>query len=301
MSESVLGGGAPDESTTDQTEIKEGGQDTTLEGLRQIYGDMADKIQWPEGLEDEVKLAPTIKQFVDKEGKLRTADALKSLVHAQKLREKKGVLPPTETSPKEEWDAYFEKVGFKSNPDEYDVGGKIEGLDIPEEFYSELKGLLHSNRIPLEAAKKIKGFFEGQAKTSLERTEAQYKEHIQNNIKSLKEEFGVAFNERIAMAKDFIEEIADGDEAVLGAFNDPALGSNPAIVKLVAKMAQRHYGEDRIKGTNTSSSTVSPDEAQEQINELMAGDIYWNPSHPQYKDVQKKVDRLYKMKNGVRA
>lgn len=299
MSEALLGGDSPVEETTTTTTNDVPNPSESV--LQEIYGDLAGKIQWPEGVEDDVKTQAMLKPFVDNEGKLRHADLLKSYVHAQKQIGKKGVIPPTEHSPKEEWDSYFEKVGFKSNPAEYDVGGKLEGLDIPDDFYNELKTLLHSNRVPLEAAKQIKGFFESQTKKGLETNQSLYKQELDKGVTALKEEWGVAFSSKVALAKDFINELAEGDENTLAVFNDPAVGSNPAIVKLVAKMAERHYGEDKIKAANDSAGAVSPEEAQEQINELMANPVYWDSDHPQYRDLQKKVDRLYKMKNGQRA
>lgn len=299
----LLGGGDPaadpnpNEPPTDDPPPADSG---VSEGLKELYGDLADKIEWPEGLDDQLKVQPSVKPFVTKDGKLNYAEVIKSHVNAQKAIGKKGIIPPTEHSPKEEWDAYFEKVGFVSNPEEYQIGEKPEDLDIPEEFYSSLKDTLHKHRVPLDAAKEIKSFFEEQTKKGLTEAQQKYESQINENIEALKKDFGAAFNEKIAVAKDYLEELAGDEEDLRGAFNDPAVGSNPAVVKLLVKAATKYYGEDKISGTGTSTGTVSPDDAQEQINEIMANPAYWDSAHPQYKDLQNKADRLYRLKNGKR-
>ena len=298
-------GGAPkgilagDDPAPDNSGGDPGGEPTNQinEQMKAFWGDLADKIEWPEGTPDEVKLSPSIKPFVDKEGKLRTADLAKSYYHTKKKMGDKGVHVPTEESPQEEWDEYFKKAGWSPEIEGYEVKASEE-LGLSEEEVNKYKELFHENRIPQKQAQALLERFGEISKSTLEEETTKLKTEIEENVSSLKKEWGEAFNTKVSMAKKVLKEL--GGEGVNKMIQEDAyLGSNPELIKFLENVGQKLYGEDGLPGRGIGDTALSPNEAQQEINRIYgdANDPYHKPQHPSHKDRVKHVQQLFQYKN----
>ena len=293
---SLLGGEdpAPASGTPDP-----GGEPTnqTNEQMKAFWGDLADKIDWPEGTPDEVKLAPSIKPFVDKEGKLRTAELVKSYYHTKKKIGDKNVYVPSEESPQEEWDEYFKKVGWSPEIEGYEIKADKD-LGLSEEEVSKYKELFHENRIPARQAQSLLEKFGEISKSTLEEQMTKLKSEIEENVSSLQKEWGDAFQNKVSMAKKVLKEL--GGEGLNEMIKEDAyLGSNPELIKFLEGVGQKLYGEDGVPGRGIGDTALSPNEAQAEINRIFgdANDPYHKPQHPSHKDRVKHVQTLFQYKN----
>lgn len=66
---------------------------------------------------------------------------------------------------------------------------------------------------------------------------------------------------------------------------DPAIGNNPAVIKMLA-----HFGKQM--GEDTSLKNTQPSSG-ENIQQLMQSEAYMNPSHPDHMRVYQLVQRSY--------
>lgn len=290
-------GGDPEPPKNDEPSEGNSSEKSTKQS---IHGDLADKIQWPEGFEQDLKEDPTLKKFVKQDGTIDYANALKSYHHAQKqIGKDKVVIPDEKYATQEDWDAFWTKVGFTKDIDQYQVDpGEDSKLD--NEFVEDFKKAAHENRIPQKQAQELLKFFNERTSNHLEKSQQEYNEKINDNIKNLKEQYGSAFEEKTGMAKRLIKDF--GDENISNAVKDPAIGSNPDVVKLLVNISEKFYGEDKHVGDTAYTGALSPSEAQERIDAIY-GDFshpYHDSKHPNHKKAQEEMHRLFQYKNSER-
>lgn len=298
---SLLGGGEPDPAPTPDpgaTPPAGGNDHQTQEQLKAIWGDLADKIEWPEGMPDDVKLSPSIKPFVTKEGKLNHAELAKSYIHTKKKVGEKGIQVPTEQSPQQEWDEYFQKVGWSPEIEGYELKAP-EGSELTEESLESFKKLFHENRVPLQQAQKILENIDQTTKTSLDSQTEKLQAEITEGVQNLKKEWGEAFDSKLTMSKKVLKENGSEDLQKMLA-EDPSLGSNPHLIKFLHGIGEKMYGEDSIPSRGgVGDGALSPSEASQEINAIIGNgdDPYHKPGHPAHNDRVKHVQRLFQYKN----
>ena len=154
----------------------------------------------------------------------------------------------------------YNKLGRPKTVAEY----KIKKPDLPEgEKYDE--AIVESF---LAAAHKI-GLNSNQATALLEWNQEKLSEQKGQQKKSqadaasaLKKEWGNAFDERVKIAEEVLNQYGDDE-------SEAVIKNNPALINLIYKM-----GKDLVEGTvkgksSASSQSRTPAEAQAEINKLM--------------------------------
>jgi hypothetical protein len=265
--------------------------------LKEMYGDLADKIEWPEGLEDDIKTSPSVRPFIGKDGKINYPALAKSYVHTKSKVGAQGVQVPSDTSPQEEWDEYFEKVGWTREIEGYTLKAP-EGTELTEDTLKAITTKLHDARIPPKQAQKVLESLHELTKTGLDTSVEKMQQEIAEGINGLKKEWGAAFDQKVGLAKKVISSF--GDEGIKQMVKeDPSLGSNPAFIKFLHNIGNKFYGEDGIPGKGMGDYALSPTEASEQINMILGNmdDPYHKPSHPSYNDRVKHVQKLFSYKH----
>ena len=301
---SLLGGeaGSNNPENTGQTTGKGGeGQFPTEPDnnyLNQIYGELAGKIQWPEGVEDGVKQSPSLKPFVKEDGNVDYASLMKSYTHTKSKMGEKGIQVPTEHSPQEEWDSFFENVGYKKDLEAYKHEvKKPEDSKMSDEFAETLTKKLHEQRVPAKQAQEMLGFFEEQMGETLDQSEKELAKQQEEHVGELKKEWGQAFDQKVNLAKKVVSD--HGNEELQKLMDDPRFGSNKSVVKMFSQLGEKLYGEDDLKGSNSGARAVTPEQAQQEINRVM-GDPnhpYFKSDHPAHKDEVARVKKLFEAKN----
>jgi len=264
------------------------------EGLKGMYGEITP--QFPEGLEDAIKLEPSVKPFVDKEGKLNYANLMKSYVNTKKQMGVDKVVLPTDKSTPEEVAAFWEKLGWAKEAEKYEVK-KSENSKLDDTFLGDLKKFAHENKIPVSVAQKMVGFLESQVEATGTQEASMSANKINEGIAEIKKEYGNAYEYKIGLAHRFIKEtVSEADRKV---FSDPSIGSNPAIIRALVSMASKVYKEDGFGGTQMSSGALTPSEAQAKINSIMAdkNGPYFNSRDARHVDVVKEMEQLFKWKS----
>ena len=264
----------------------------------ELYGEL--DVKWPEAFDDGLKSEALLAPFINKEsGEVEVANLLKSYTHTKRMVGSNKTTLPTENSTDLEKQEFWEKLGYVRDENEYKMDRAEDSL-LDEALATDLKTFARENHMPLETAKKMMGFLEGQAKTVSERETTAGTEGIQAGLDGLKTEYGMAYESNLNVAKRVLSEVVQ-DESVMEAMNDPRVGSNPAVIKALVSIGKKVFAEDGLKGT-TGDGLISPDDATRKINEIMADKkgAYWNNSHPDHNRIVKEVNGLYTMKSPQR-
>lgn len=271
--------------------------DKTAEALKAIYGDISP--QFPEGLPDDVKIAPSVKPFVDKDGKINIASILKSYVETKKMVGTNKVELPSDKTPEEEVAAFWEKLGWVKDPEKYALQ-KSENSKLDDAFLKEFKEMAHKARIPVGASQELLKFLEKKVDETGAQESKAFADKVNSDIAALKTEFGVAYDYKVGLAKRLLTESLSDKEKEM--FKDPAISSNPAVIKTLVRIAERVYKEDGFAPSSGSNGALTPSEANARINEIMADKKgpYWNRQDPRHGDIMKEMEQLHRWKNAVR-
>ncbi len=295
------GTGGSDGDNGDITEPNTGSTDIDTNGTGKsedsIYGDRT--VEWPEGTEDVLKNEPSLKPFVGTDGKLNVANLLKSYHHTKKMQGTGKEVLPTENSTDEEIQSFWNKLGANSESDAYkNERGEDAVMDIKLE--EALQKFSHENRLPVDVAKKLHGFMEEQAKTGMDAHSVAREEKIIEGLQGVKTKMGAAYGHKLGLAKRVLSEIVGNDD-LTKAFDNPEIGSNPAVLETLMVIGEKLFKEDGFKGNDNQAGVYSPEDAQDKINEVMgdASHPYNKPEHPSHPKAQKDMLKLFEMKNAV--
>lgn len=266
--------------------------------LKEFWGDITPK--FPEGFPEEYKTNPGLKPFVTKEGDINLNNMFKSYLHTKSMVGAKDLVKlPGENSTDEERAEFFQKLGHVKDLTEYKVDIP-EGSKVAPEFVDKMKEVLHKNFVPPKVANELVKFLNEQTSTAAKSMEESNNAKVKEYNESLQKEYGDAFGERATMAKKLLVETLGKDSDDLKLFNDPMIGSNPTIFRLLTKLAESAYAEDKTNPKpGGGSGRMTPSEAQAEINRIYGdkSDAFHNSSHPSNKDRMAYMQSLFKMKN----
>ncbi len=245
---------------------------------------------WKEGLPDELKVNPALKDFKDVTSLAESYVQTKHLVGSsirppgpdagpdaiveftKKLGEK---IPGLRYRPAQEW----EELEAPADPKAY-----VAGLQVPE-------GVTFDQEKFMAAAKEL-GLTKAQAKKFAEaefQRQAAGREAAQLADKALRVELGMAYDQRVAAARATAVKMGmpEAEAASMGADQ----------LKRWMNVAQRFGGEGRELGTQgpgASSGALTPEEAQAQIAEITRRPSYFNPrANPtEHQQLRQKVQQL---------
>jgi len=255
---------------TQQTETQTETQDI---GIAQVIGaDGALKEGWKEKfLPEEIRAEGTWDRF----GKIQ--DVFKSESEARKLVSKKGIIPPTDKSPPEEWDAFYKALGRPDKPEQY---GLKRPDEIPEDFWDDeiLKSattVFHEIGLTTPHAKKL---FDWYNQRTLD-TVKQIKQEQEEAERLIRGEAGNRYDEIAHDGKRLMQDNLEGlpqpmRDGILNEINDAK--TKPYLFFLLEKI-QSHF--DEMQGLH-GGTLPDAKGIQQKIDELR--------SDPAWKDEDRK-------------
>jgi len=237
---------------------------------------------WRDALPEDIKGDPSL-------GAIKDIQSLaKSYVHAQKMVGKDKIVVPDQHATDEDWKGVFKKLGLPEAPDKYTV--KAEGFE--EGFVKDFTQAAYNMNLLPKQAENILGFYKEFAGKSIEAQQAQIQARQQEEIGSLKKEWGSAFDKNLAIAKGALDQFADEDTKKY--IIESGLGNDTKLVKLLKTIGEK-MGEDQFVGEAKKQAGLTPAEAKEKVNTIMGNreHPYWSKSHPNHKNAVSEVFKLH--------
>lgn len=170
-------------------------------------------------------------------------------------------LPPENATP-EQLDAFYSKLGRPASPDEYGIRPP-EGAD--PELTNWFKGTAHKLGLSAKQAEQLFTEWNGMSSAMQEKLQAQQAQESENAIKSLKQEWGQAFDQNIGAGRRAVAALGL-DAGKLAAYEEK-LGT-AEMLKLFATLGSK-MGEDTFAGERGEGGFgTSPAQARQQIADL---------------------------------
>lgn len=195
--------------------------------------------------------------------------------------------------------ALDKKFGAPESVDGYE-------LNLPEELVKDDPILRNIGQnfldagIPKEKASKLMEGVMSQIEEQVKMEQADIQIKNEENIKTLRQEFGTAFDERIVMANQALKEF--GGQDAIEAITQAGLASNPAIVKMLSEVGKLIAEDKPVGGKESTSFGITPSEAAAKIAELNSDPAFLarvtNPNAPGHKEATAERERLYRIKAG---
>jgi len=240
----------------------------------------------PEEIRSDGALAPHIK-----EGKLDYAGLAKSYVHAQKLVGADKVVLPKPDAPREEWDAFFKRLGRPDEPTGYELaapeGVEYKADEATDKWFRETAHRLGLSRTQANElfAEYVK-FADAELRQAAQATEQQRAEALS----TLQREYGTALQEKVAVAQKAVEFFGGDDLKTF--LDESGLGDHPALVKAFVKIGEAMSEDTLGPAVHPARFGYTPEAAQRRIAELRADEAWADPMNPRHAEVMKEINDL---------
>jgi len=198
----------------------------------------------------------------------------RSFVNAQKLIGADKIPFPTNPT-EEDLSNIYSRLGRPETPEGYEFA--TDGNVITQEVATEYAGVAHKLGLSPQQAAGILDYYKGSVGQTTEQMEQLAQEQAEQTTNELKREWGNAFGDKVAAAKDIIEQFAGLDMLQMRLEDGTKIGNHPAFIKAFAAIGD-------FKSTVTSEDTINdgartsvftPVQAQAEIDAIMN-----DKSHP---------------------
>lgn len=242
---------------------------------------------WKEALPPEIREEGALKVIHD------IPNLAKSYVNAQKMVGAEKISIPSKHATEDDWKQVFQKLGVPEKVEEY----KFEvPKDAPfdEKFIKDFQAVAHkAGVLPKQAEGLVKWFAEA-SKAEVASFEAQAKADLEKEVTTLRQEWGAAYDAKIAKAQAAAMEF--GGKELIDILNKTGLGNSAAMIKAFSKAAGL-LSEDKL-GKDALGSAVTPKEADDKIGSIFGDKShpYHDKTHPGHKAAVDEMSQLFNQK-----
>lgn len=237
-----------------------------------------------------------LKVLVEKKGWKSVEDALNSYSN---LESKMG--SKFENLTADEIKEMNTKLGIPQDVDGYDFGGIEVAEDVPldDTRLNDFKDMALQAGLTNDQAAKLVNDVYAKEVTQIKEQQALIKQQQEQDLNTLKEEYGLAFNDKKALANQALNEFDPSGEA-LQALKDAGLQSNPAIVKLLVQIGEM-TGEESAKGIKAErpSGAMAPADAKKEMSAMLSDREFMRRVNSGDRAAQAKFESIGKMMRGA--
>lgn len=216
------------------------------------------------------------------------AELAKSYVNLSKAYSKKfpenTVEIPSEDSPPEKLEEFYNKIGRPESPDKYKAP-EIDNLD--KEALGQFNEFAHKLGLTEKQYEEIIKFDVQRMLSFTENQEHQKALSLQEAKQTLRSMFGDEYDFNIAAARRVANEF-DVDNV------KDLIGNDYRAVAMLAKIGKKLFAEDDIKGDINGVSAV---DVKTEINKIRSSEAYFDSRDPNHKSAVNRVRQLSALLN----
>lgn len=243
---------------------------------------------WRSGLDPEIKDHPCLKDFKSEK------EVAKAYVNAQHLiGVEKLPIPPKNAKPevREKFlNEAFDRLGRPKEAKDYKIP-EVKGLKIDQAKVDTFKQLAHKlGLLPHQ----LEGLYNYQISEVMNASKL-HSENTQKQINEvtaqLKNEWGEAFDAKLAKAEKVVDTFASDEEKaylIQSGFN-----RDPRIIKMLNRIGEAISEDSFVK--NGGEATMTPKEALAEIAKIDANPAFLQAQHPEHKALVTRRQELYAM------
>lgn len=241
-----------------------------------------------QSLPEEYRADPAFARFND------WNDVAKSYASAAKMvgMDKNQLIAlPKEATP-EAMSPIWDKLGRPSDINGYGLDQFKES--IPVEVASKYADIAHKHGVSKDALNALIGEFVNESNAGRAALEEQQNQKIGQWQQEVKQEFGLAYDEKITFAQKAVEKFGLTEVVKENA----ALFENPAIIKALVAIGEKTSEGIVLSNGDVNHGKLAPNEAKMELAKFQSDSsvvaILTNKQHPQHEFMMKKRAELFK-------
>ena len=257
--------------------------------------------------DDDLKKDPSLATFKGIDGLARSYVSTKKLVGADHSA---FVKIPTDATPAEELDKFYNTLGRPETPDQYVIPEQVvankEKLMIKDETLAGFGAVAHAAGLSNTQFQKVVDWYGEFSAKEMESIATEFEGSVAQSAQALRTEWGEKYDQNIQLSKAAVRALAKQDDTIMDLLETPflvgksRLGDDPRMIRLFARIGAG-LREDEIKdgraGTGASfESRKTPAEALAEVSALKADREFmarWmDAKHPGHADSVRRMDRL---------
>lgn len=242
---------------------------------------------WRLGLPQDLQEDATLRKFSD------IPSLAAAYINAQKLIGADKIAIPGKHASEEDWMGVYKKLGLPEKIDEYNLNIN-ESATIDKEFVNQFKENAYKFGILPSQAQKLADWFSEVNSKAEEKLLTDTRASQEQELAGLKSEWGKSFEANISRAQLVLKNFADPE--TLQHLDDAGLSNDTKLIKLLAKVGTKLYGETKIVGGETGGAgAITPAEAKKTIDSIMdnTNHPYFQKDHPGHKSAVTEVEKLF--------
>lgn len=249
-------------------------------------GNEGNENDWRAGLPEELRAEPSLATFKD------VGSLAKSYVHAQKLRNERGLIPPKDEAPPEEWEQFYQSIGRPESPDKYEFGEvKLpDGFEVDADMEKAFREQAHKAGLTPKQAAALRDWYMQHANGMLEGQQTATKESREKAETVLRQEWGGRYDDNLARSQAALQQFlpTEDKEAVLEMLA-AGPGNDPRFIKLFFNIAQA-MTEDPLIGRRAMLNSQT---AMEKALEITRHPAYIDANHPEHRQKVKEAQEMF--------
>lgn len=214
------------------------------------------------------QIDPEWRDSIAARGLKDTNTLAKSYHHLVRLHGKNPhvVAIPDDASNDEQRAEFYKAIGVPESPDKYEINVP-EGIEKDEEFLNGYKGVAHKLGLTPAQVKGVADYYHEKIGGKQEASAAQVRAQQENDLQSLKQEWGSAYDSKLSQGRAAVAQLGIDDQ-LLGQL-ELALGTK-GVITFFQNIGSK-IGEDKFvsgDGHQRFNGELSPTEARAQIAQL---------------------------------
>ena len=200
---------------------------------------------WRNGLSEDIRDEKSL------EGLGNLSDLAKSFINTKKALGQRQVDFPSDKSSEEDWNSAYDKLGRPDEADKYEIN---RNETIPEQFreaegLDSFKEVFHKAGLNQKQVNMILEQYDTNVLAQLENGQNQIKDRYDNDVATLKKDWGTNFNQQVEKAS-----AVANSRGYKEAINSAGLGSNPVVLKILADFGDSIGGDKLIQSKTKDNS-----------------------------------------------
>lgn len=257
--------------------------------------------QFREMLPEELRADPSFNPYTGESVNEIVGKLAKSYVNVNKLvgADKNAVLKiPSSAEDKDGWNAVYSKLGRPEKVEGYEIDKYKEVPGVDEKSLGEIAQVAYENGVSKNALNAIIGKYLEQAGGAKTVGEQELEQTIEGYAKTLKTEWGEAYDTKTAKVLETLKQKADPEFLNL-AGDYPFIFDHPAVMRTMDALIQMRAEDPGVKsGGSSPSGPMTPNEARAGIA-AMEGDqekmkILMTQGHPMRDTLLAEREKLFK-------
>tara|TARA_B100000085_G_scaffold73255_1_gene65713 strand:+ start:620 stop:1498 length:879 start_codon:yes stop_codon:yes gene_type:complete len=267
-----------------------------VESTESVSQEQVSESSWRDSLPEDIRDHKSISHFTD------VGALAKSYMNAQSMIGKDKIVIPGQSATEEEWRETYTKLGLPATSSEYQFdsnAGLGENMEVDENLIGWFKEVAHKVGLNNSQAQSLIEQWNANNSELASMNEETARQSQEASAKQLRQEWGQAYDNNLAMSQNVIDKFFTGDKEALfetSLADGTRLGDNAEFIKMMASVGEfinSRIGEDSIDGLQ-GTTAYNPTQLEDELKKLQdLNGPYGDKKHPEHDSYVRKVSELY--------